>query len=118
MLFPHLNVTFNGSHTPMGNWGKLERRFEYLSEDRRWAFYATNTDRLRWGRTALRVYFDGNLVATSEGIEGAPKDHALELDGERVPAKLVRDEAALESGEVEGFRGLVFDVPGRLLQTR
>ena len=96
-LFPHLKVVFNGAHTPMGNWGKLERRFEYLSRDRRWVFYATNTDRTSWGRRVLRAYYNGRLIADSEAVK----------DICPVVGKLV-------DGKV--FLALRFDILGKMLR--
>jgi len=99
-LFPHLKVVFNGAHTPMGNWGKLERRFEYLSRDNRWVFYATNTERTSWGRSVLRAYYNGRLIADSEAVR-------------------VRDMRPVAGGLVDGgedFRALWFEIPGKMLR--
>lgn len=65
-LFDHVRVVHNGAHTNMGNWNKLNRRFEYLSRDRRIAVFATNNDAASWG-AAVRIYFDGALLAEGNG---------------------------------------------------
>jgi hypothetical protein len=72
-------IVFNGAHDPMGNWGKLDRRFELLSAHERWAFYATNV-RTNWGRSILRAYFDGHLIATTWGSEDGRSPPGVEID--------------------------------------
>jgi hypothetical protein len=72
-LFRHLRLIFNGAHTKMGEFGKLKRRFEFLSSGRRWALYATNNKRANsekeqeWGVSTLQAYYNGSRIATSEG---------------------------------------------------
>jgi hypothetical protein len=67
-LFGHAEIVCNGAHTVMGNWGKLDRRFEYLSRQCRVALYATNCDGASW-RSACRVYFDGRRIASGGGVD-------------------------------------------------
>jgi len=61
-IFTDTRVVLNGAHTRMGSWGKLERRFEWLSRRGGWAFFNTNINGA-WGRSELRAYFDGELRA-------------------------------------------------------
>lgn len=61
-IFEGVKCVVNGAHTTMGNWGKLERRFEYLSRDERFMFYLTNRSNNTW-KTALRIYFNGQRIA-------------------------------------------------------
>lgn len=68
-LFAHLRLVFNGAHTKMGEWSKLDRRFRFLSSGKRWALYATNNDKTAWGTSTLRAYYNGIRVATSRGPE-------------------------------------------------
>ena len=79
----------------MGNWGKLERRFEYLSRDKRFMFYTTNNTK-SWWTTSLRVYYDGQRLADGKGVW---KDDLY-------PIKMVEDPQ-------DRFRALVVDVPYR-----
>ncbi len=61
-LFGHVQIVFNGAHTVMGNWGKLERRFEFLSGRSRIALYATNNTKSSWG-SSVRIYQGGKKIA-------------------------------------------------------
>lgn len=97
-VFERLRLIFNGAHTKMGNWGKLERRFEFLSAGKRWALYATNNDRKEWGASTLRAYYNGSRIATSEAIE-------RNCD---VPA-------FLDTSDDDRCRILILDIPGSLL---
>jgi hypothetical protein len=54
-VFEEVRVVFNGGHSTMGNWGKMDERFKYLSRERRWAFYATNCGNNGWGRSTVRA---------------------------------------------------------------
>lgn len=77
-LFPgDLKVVLNGAHTRMGNWGKMEKRFRWLSRSRRWAFFSTNVDH-SWGTGELRAYFDGKLIARGARRERKPRDARIE----------------------------------------
>jgi hypothetical protein len=98
-LFPHLRLIFNGAHTKMGNWGKLERRFEFLSSGKRWALYATNNGKGEWGASTLRAYYDGSRIATSKG----PEPNC------RVPACIC-------TSKNDRCRILTLDIPGSDLQ--
>lgn len=60
------DVVFNGAHTLMGNWAKLNKRFEYLSVGRV-ALYATNNSAGSWC-SAVRAYVDGRIVANGAEI--------------------------------------------------
>ena len=90
-VFPGVPIVFNGAHTNMGNWGKLDKRFEFLSRGGRLSLYATNNgaERTSW-RSALRAWHDGRKVADGEEVFG----------GHGVQARLVRDPA-------DRFRALV-----------
>lgn len=68
-LFEGTRIVCNGAHTPMGNWGKLDRRFEFLSSEGRCALYATNCEAWTWA-SACRAYVDGRLVANGEEARG------------------------------------------------
>lgn len=91
-LFEHAHIVCNGAHTVMGNWGKLERRFEYLSRRGRCALYATNCDARSW-RRACRAYVNRQRVATGEGAESSAAS-----------ARIIKD--ALDT-----FRAVVLDLP-------
>lgn len=72
-LFPGATVVFNGAHTEMGNWPKLQRRFEWLSADPpgdepRLALFATNNTRGSWGGV-LRAWWGGKRLATGVGVD-------------------------------------------------
>jgi hypothetical protein len=71
-LFDHVPVILNGAHTVMGNWGKLERRFEFLSRGGRFVFYVTNNDSSAWGR-CVRVYHNGARLADGNGANNVPE---------------------------------------------
>jgi hypothetical protein len=70
-LLDHVPVILNGAHTRMGNWGKLERRFEFLSRGARLVFYVTNKDRGSW-QSCVRVYFDGRRLADGGQVYDSP----------------------------------------------
>ncbi len=85
-LFPGCGVVLNGAHTPMGNWGKLTKRFEYLS-DERWAFFATNhiDPEADWSTQTARVSVNGALIA--DGMTSADeieKINEKEMAGKKV----------------------------------
>jgi len=75
-LFAHVGLIHNGAHTLMGNWGKLNARFEWLSRGRRIATYATNNDGRSWGR-ALRFFYDGRRLADGDSATSEPGLHCL-----------------------------------------
>ncbi len=91
----------------MGEWGKLERRFESLSANKRWFFYATNNRGKSWGSSTLRAYYDGYKIATSAGRP----EFTAPLKGQRrgIPAALV-------TSKNNRVRILTLDIPGNLLQ--
>lgn len=68
-ILDHVPVVFNGAHSNMGNWGKLDKRFEFLSQGGRLSLYATNNgaDRPSW-RSALRAWHDGRKLADGEEV--------------------------------------------------
>jgi hypothetical protein len=101
-LFKGVRVVFNGAHSTMGNWGKINERFKYLSSQRRWAFYATNCGKAGWGRSTVRGYYNGVLIADSFGPREAPPRGVPE-------PRLVHDDVN------DRYLALVFDIPGRLL---
>jgi hypothetical protein len=68
-IFEGTHIVCNGAHTLMGNWGKLDRRFEFLSEGGGVALYATNADGRSWAR-ACRLYVDGRRIATGVDASG------------------------------------------------
>lgn len=100
-VFDHVRIVFNGAHTTMGNWGKLNRRFEYLSRDKRWAFYATNCNRNTWGTSTVRVYYDGQRLAHSAAIRDTSE--------RQITIRRVGDP------ENDVFLALVADIPGHLM---
>jgi hypothetical protein len=100
-LFGHVRVVFNGAHTRMGNWGKLERRFEYLSREKRWAFYATNINGETWGASAVRAYYDGKKIADSSMRTSMNSP---------VPVRSVADNPARDR-----FIALALNIPGTML---
>jgi len=106
-LFPRVRIIFNGTHSKMGEWGKLERRFESLSANKRWFFYATNNKGKSWGSSMLRAYYDGYKIATS----AEPPEFTAPLKGQRhgIPAALV-------TSKNNRVRILTLDIPGNLLQ--
>jgi hypothetical protein len=101
-LFEEVRVVFNGGHSTMGNWGKMDERFKYLSRERRWAFYATNCGNNGWGRSTVRAYHDGVLIADSLGPRAAPPAGVPE-------PRLVYDDVD------DRCLALVLDIPGRML---
>src|SRR5262245_5833265 len=82
----------------MGNWGKIERRFEYLSRGRRLVRYATNNNKRAW-RSAVRMYLDGRKVADGVGVH--PTDEM---------------NAQLQTDAADVYRAVVGDVPPGLLR--
>ena len=62
------NIVFNGSHTIMGNWGKLHNRFCKLSSAKRLFIYSTNNTSKYWGKSAIKIYYNGKSIADSHKI--------------------------------------------------
>lgn len=56
------DILINPSHTSMGNWGKLNKRFEFLSGIYNHFIYLTNCHYNGFGTSSFRYYRDGNLV--------------------------------------------------------
>ena len=82
-LFEHVGLVHNGAHTLMGNWGKLNARFAWLSGGGRLATYATNNDGRRWGR-ALRLFYDGRRLADGDAAVSESGLHcAVRIDADR-----------------------------------
>ncbi|WP_152629472.1 hypothetical protein [Haliangium ochraceum] len=103
-VFGHnVPIVFNGAHTTMGNWGKLERRFHLLSQGGRWAFHVTNCDNANWGRSTVRAYYDGQRVATS----------AREAISTSIPAGV--HVQRISDASDERYIALVLDIPGVML---
>lgn len=94
-LFTDAAIIHNGAHTIMGNWSKLNARFEWLSKEGRLVTYATNNDKPQspW-RRAVRVYFDGQRIA--DGEDGGTAD--------KIEVVVIRD-------PLDQFRGLVTHLP-------
>jgi hypothetical protein len=91
-LFDGARVVFNGAHTNMGNWAKLNRRFEWLSRGPRLALYATNNSARGW-TSALGAWWDGGRLATGEEVLplGRARDVRLVRDpGDQARALVVQ----------------------------
>jgi hypothetical protein len=101
-LFEGVGVVFNGAHTTMGNWGKINRRLGFLSDGDRWAFYATNCVNESWGSSTVRGYYNGALVADSSMRTVAPPPD--------VTVRRFNDDESTDR-----YLALAFDIPGRLL---
>jgi hypothetical protein len=121
-LFRGVRLIFNGAHDKMGEWGKLERRFEFLSKRKRWLFYATNNRGKNWGKSTLRIYYDGCKIATSIGPDsnGAA---AAEVNGSiswnvtlKGQGRKYQIPAALVTSNDDRCRILTLDIPGKLLR--
>jgi hypothetical protein len=114
-LFPGIRLIFNGAHTKMGEWGKLERRFEFLSANKRWFFYATNNDQKTWGSSTLRIYYDGCKIATSIGPASTEVNRDISwnvtLKGQKyqIPAAVV-------TSKDDRCRILTLDIPRKLFR--
>lgn len=57
-----VKVILNPSHNTMGNWNKLNKRFEFLSKKYGYAIYLTNSSRKSFGKSSLRIYKNGKEV--------------------------------------------------------
>lgn len=75
-----IHMIFNGAHTIMGNWGKLDYRFKQLSEIYGLYLYSTNNTSSSWGKSALRIYSKGKLIADSSSVY--KNKHNIKLDNE------------------------------------
>ena len=90
-LLEHVDLILNGAHTIMGNWGKLNERFTWLSSDGRTVAYTTNNDKKAWG-SAIRIFHDGQRIADGTTIEAgwtAPFSARLIGDKKRDQFKVV-----------------------------
>lgn len=97
-VFDHVRCVVNGAHTTMGNWGKLERRFEYLSRNERFCFYLTNRSDNTW-KTALRVYYNSERLVDGKVI----------LNSNRFKSKLIIDPA-------DRYRAISIHLPYELMK--
>jgi len=63
-----VNVIINPSHNTMGNWAKLNKRFEFLSKKYGYVIYLTNSSSLEqsFGKSSLRIYKDGKEVKNGD----------------------------------------------------
>lgn len=59
------DVILNPSHDTMGNWGKIHKRFCYLSRDGRYVLYTTNNKKNSW-ISAISVYHDGEKILSGD----------------------------------------------------
>jgi hypothetical protein len=100
-LLDHVPVVFNGAHTVMGNWGKLERRFQFLSSAGRFVFYATNNDRWSW-KSCVRAYYNGARLADGNAVCPPPEGITVRL----------------HSDPQDEFRLIAVDVKGAWLMAR
>jgi hypothetical protein len=100
-LFEGARIVCNGAHTGMGNWGKLDRRFEFLSSGGRCALYATNCEAQGW-TSACRVYVDGRVVANGEEVKRGPATIVFDEEGDAFRAVTV--ELALSARDRRGAR--------------
>ncbi len=59
------DVLINQSHTTMGNWPKLKKRFEYLSKYNKYLIYLTNnaSEGESW-KSSINIYYNGERVLT------------------------------------------------------
>jgi hypothetical protein len=101
-IFEGVRFVFNGAHYGMGEWGHLDKRFRYLSRGRRWAFHAANCRNETLGKSTVRAYYDGALIAESSMQHVAPP-------------RGVKVQRFLDDGPNDRYLALVFDIPGRLL---
>jgi hypothetical protein len=115
-LFRDVRLIFNGAHSKMGEWGKLDRRFEFLSAEKRWFFFAANNVGRTWGSSTLRVYYNGQKVATSAGLDNrnatnGGKSWNVTLSGQRHPIC-----ATIASSNDDRCKLLTLDIPAKLLR--
>jgi hypothetical protein len=68
------DILLNPAHTVMGNWGKLEKRFSFLSQQGRWVFYCTNNTQSYSWKSSLRVYHNGIRVRDGSAPTSAAKN--------------------------------------------
>lgn len=77
-LLDHVQVIHNGAHSNMGNWDKLNKRFEFLSSKARMAIFSTNNSFGSW-KAAVRVYIDGTLMADGEGVRNRNSTYSIRV---------------------------------------
>jgi hypothetical protein len=90
-LLEHVDLILNGAHSIMGNWGKLNERFTWLSSGGRTVVYTTNNDKKAWG-SAIRVFHDGQRIADGVKVEAgsiAPFSAALLTDTQHDQFRIV-----------------------------
>jgi hypothetical protein len=68
-------VILNLSHNTMGNWNKLNKRFEFLSRKYGWAIYLTNSSKKDFGKSSLRVYKAGKEVKNGNSPDFKSNDN-------------------------------------------
>ncbi|RLA09058.1 MAG: hypothetical protein DRQ51_00290 [Gammaproteobacteria bacterium] len=59
-------IIINPSHNSMGNWNKLNKRFEFLSKKFEYVIYLTNSSHKTFGKSSLRVYKKGVEIKNGE----------------------------------------------------
>lgn len=68
-------VILNPSHNTMGNWGKLNKRFEFLSKKYGYVIYLTNSSNQSFGKSSLRIYQNGKEIQNGDNPDFKTKDN-------------------------------------------
>lgn len=72
------DVLANPTHSSMGQWNLLHKRFSFFSQSGRTALFCTNNKHSSW-RTSLCVYHDGKLVVMGD-LDGADELPAYRIE--------------------------------------
>jgi len=67
-------VILNPSHNTMGNWGKLQKRFEFLSNKYGYVIYLTNSSCQGFGKSSLKIYNKGREIKNSDNPDFVTDD--------------------------------------------
>lgn len=76
-IFKEINVILNPMHSPMGNQGKLQKRREFLSKDKRYYFSASNTKEESNNlelKSIQYAFYNGNAFTE---IETKRREHSI-----------------------------------------
>ncbi|MBW1794847.1 MAG: hypothetical protein JRJ38_10520 [Deltaproteobacteria bacterium] len=68
------DVLINQSHTTMGNWPKLIKRFELLSRNNKYLIFLVNNDTSsdKW-KSAINIFYNGKRIMTGDFEKGVGK---------------------------------------------
>jgi hypothetical protein len=69
------DIIINPSHNTMGNWGKLNKRFEFISKKYGWLIYLTNNSSKHSWKTSIKIFKKGKEIRNGDNPNFCSKCH-------------------------------------------